>query len=242
VPRSRADRFIAAFHAIEQSLRSRVAADRHLRFYDLVDRVAAEDAGVDAFRLDLKEFADLRNAIVHERGSGRAIANPYPDTVAAIEGIRDLLASPPLLVDVIRIEDLKTCQPTTPILEAARVMRAGDFSQLPVVNGSDVVTALLTAETITRFVGASGTCKELSLVDATVADALPHAERFDNYMIVDVDATVFRVIGQVRTASDEGRSLDAVIVSDGVGPVTLATPYDMPRLLAAGHPLGAIGQ
>jgi hypothetical protein len=151
VPRSRADRFLAAFNQVEQLLRDRISADRHLRFYELVDRAARSDATVAAFAIDLKEFADLRNAIVHERGSGKPIANPYPETVAAIEATCELIRTPPRVSDVIRVDRVETCEPRTLVLDAASVMRTGDFSQLPVIIDGKVA-ALLTAETVMRFI------------------------------------------------------------------------------------------
>jgi predicted transcriptional regulator len=233
MPRSRAERFLSAFHGVEALLRARLAADRRLRFYDLVNEVAKLDPTVAAFRLDLMEFADLRNAIVHE-GTGSAIANPYPDTVLAMERIASILASPPKLIDVIRVEMVETCGPETLVLEAARTMRRGDFSQVPVVVSRRVV-ALLTTETVTRFVSVVPDDDLPRLPGVLVSEVLPHAERDDNFEVVTPESTTFEAIELFRTAADAGRSLDAILAVDEGRLVTIATPFDLPLLIRASH-------
>jgi predicted transcriptional regulator len=231
MPRSRAERFVHAFHEIELYLRSRVGADRRLRFYDLVTEVAKGDQAVAAFELDLREFADLRNAIVHE-GTGKPIASPYIDTVRAIEEIAAVIKSPPVLADVVVVERVATCTPETAVLAAARCMREGDFSQLPVLSGDSVV-ALLTAETITRYIASLSEAALGHLATAEVGEVLPHAERDDNYEVVVEATSTFEAIELFRRTANEGRSLDAVLVKGSVGLRTIVTPFDLPLLLAA---------
>lgn len=68
------DRFLNAFSSIEQQLRKITRRGKETRFYQLVDEASASTPAVASYKDDLKEFADLRNAIVHERGDGRVIA------------------------------------------------------------------------------------------------------------------------------------------------------------------------
>jgi len=232
MPRSRANRFLDAFNGIEHVLRERIAADRGLRFYDLVDRVASSNSAVAAFALDLKQYADLRNAIVHGRGDGRPIADPYPDTVNSIEHIRALLESPPRLTECIVVSRVETCTADTPVLAAAKVMKYGDFSQMPVLDGATPY-ALLTAETVTRFLAELAPDRIGEIASATVSEVLPFAEFGDNWATAGTDATVFDAIDLFRRASTAGRSLDAILVTDASTLLTIVTPFDMPLLLLA---------
>jgi CBS domain-containing protein len=231
--RTRAQRFLRAYAAIETGLRALVAADRHLRFYDLVDRAASKSPAVAAHLNALKEYADLRNAIAHGDPI-RPLADPYESTVRGIEGIAEVILAPPLLIEALKVPEVETCRGDTPLLDAALAMKRGDFSQLPLVE-APTITALLTAETVMRFVAHQA--KSLhSLATATVRDALPHAERQDNYMVVSGSATVFDAIGAFERASRAGTSLDAIVVVDpaATSPVlSIVTTFDMPVLLAA---------
>lgn len=80
------ERFMNAFTAIEKYLRKYKTSDKtHESFYGLVEKAKKKDAIVRQYELDLKELADLRNAITHERTDGHPIAEPYPSTVDLIE-------------------------------------------------------------------------------------------------------------------------------------------------------------
>ena len=73
------DRFLVAFSRIEQSLRKMTKSSKQDSFGTLLDR--ATSTTIRRFSNDLREFAELRNAIVHERGGGYVIAEPHPETV-----------------------------------------------------------------------------------------------------------------------------------------------------------------
>lgn len=96
VGRDNATRFVDAFHAIEQNVRRRTNAGPDVRFYRLVDLTAPKDALIARHQVDLKEWADLRNAIVHEK-TRRLIARPFAGTVREIERVEELLRRPPFL-------------------------------------------------------------------------------------------------------------------------------------------------
>ena len=79
------DLFLDAFASVERYLRLRVAADTHMPFSRMLRQVASDDSLLACFSDDLREFADLRTAIVHERGGGRAIAEPHDEVVLVLE-------------------------------------------------------------------------------------------------------------------------------------------------------------
>lgn len=70
------ERFLNAFNSIEHSLRKLAKKEKGTRFYKLVNIASEHYQIVQHFSNDLKEFADLRNAIVHERTDGHVIAEP----------------------------------------------------------------------------------------------------------------------------------------------------------------------
>jgi hypothetical protein len=88
VAKDNATRFVDAFHTIEKDLRRRTNAGPDVRFYKLVDLVAPKDALVARHQVDLKEWADLRNAIVHEK-TRRHIARPFAGPYAKLNASRN---------------------------------------------------------------------------------------------------------------------------------------------------------
>ncbi len=145
-------------------------AQREDRFYGLVDNAANRDPAVRRMATDLKEFADLRNAIVHERGDGHLIAEPHETTVRRLEEIRRLLEHPPQLGSLFR-GPVSVAAPEEAVGAVAQVMRDGDFSQIPVYDQTRFVR-LLTAETVTRWLAAMLADGVGLVEEAPVADVL----------------------------------------------------------------------
>jgi hypothetical protein len=82
---SNGDRFEAAYNKIDALLRKKIGGGKSLGFAAVVSEAATKDATVRANKVDLLEYGDLRNAIVHERGRNPVvIADPRPDVVARI--------------------------------------------------------------------------------------------------------------------------------------------------------------
>jgi predicted transcriptional regulator len=237
---SYAEPFLDAFARIEKLLRQLACADRTVSFSGLVASTRSVPL-VRRFEQDLKEYADLRNAIVHERTDGHPIADPYPATVAAIERIADLLTRPPLAIAIVGAIQVKACKPETAVADAARTMRDGNFSQLPVTDDESLI-GLLTAETITRWMAAAmDNDGGVILEDHTVAEALPHTENPDHHWeLLSRQATAFDALNLFDRYSSSGWSLDAVLLTEtGRTDQTLLSiipAYDIPRLITAVHP------
>jgi len=69
------DRFLYAFNSIQCHLRKLTKSEKGTSFCKLV-KEAESNTAVQQFNDDLKEFADLRNAIVHERTDDHVLAEP----------------------------------------------------------------------------------------------------------------------------------------------------------------------
>lgn len=235
---SDSDRFLAAFSGIERKLRQIAGSDRGASFYALVDRAALQSRAVRQFRIDLKEYADLRNAIVHERGDGRAIAEPHEATVAALEEIRRVLDDPPRVLQILRVA-VQSCSGDDPVGRAARQMYDGDFSQLPVYDDGTFV-ALLTAETLARWIAASLKSGVGLVEEIPVREVLAYAEDADNHQLLGREATAFDALQLFDEYSERGKSLDAIVITHAgkraAKPLGIVTVYDVPRLLAAIRP------
>ena len=235
---SHADQFSDAFSQIETYLRDVAGTENHETFSDLIYWAATQSTVVYRYQTDLREYADLRNAIVHERTDGHPIADPYEKTVRSIEQLAGLLTAPPNALTIIGPRSVKTCHPETSVADAARSMREGDFSQLPVVTDGHV-TALLTAETVTRWLAA--VLQEqggVVLDDHRVSEALPHTEQPDHHWeFLGRHATVFDVVDRFDHYLQNGWSLDALLVSDtgssAQSLLGIITVYDHPKLAKA---------
>lgn len=229
-------RFLVAYAGIETRLRRIVRSDRRMMFGDLVTEAARIHAAVRAYATDLKEYGDLRNAIVHERGDGRAIAEPYEGTVRRLEAIRTLLDTPALALTVVRVPRVETCGPRDSVGAVAGRMLNGSFSQLPVYDEGRFL-ALLTAETIARWLGSRLASGIGLIAEESVGSILPFAENADNHRLLPRTATVYQALELFDRYARDGKSLDALLIThegkDTDKPLSIVTTFDIPTLVAA---------
>jgi CBS domain-containing protein len=228
------EKFLQAFANIEKRLRRMTSCKKSVPFFQVIDRAAERDPAVRRYKDDLKEFADLRNAIVHERTDGHPIAEPNSRAVREMERIEVHLTSPPKVLPIFQ-KEVVGVEVDTPISQAVALMKAGAFSQLP-VNRSGRFVGLLTANTVTRWLGASVKDEIVSLTETMVGEVLRHTEDGENHVFLNGEASLFAVLSKFDDFGKRGKPLDAILLTyDGkterplLGIITI---YDVPKILA----------
>ena len=84
-------------------MRDIVEAKDFIAFYRLIDQAKKKSPLVRKYEDDLRSYADLRNAIVHNRTSMEfVIAEPHTEVVERIEHIDQVLAKPKLVGQLFR--------------------------------------------------------------------------------------------------------------------------------------------
>lgn len=235
---SQSEPFLKAFANLEKWLRQLTNSERAIPFYQVVDRAAERDAAARRYRDDLKEFADLRNAIVHERTDGHPIAEPNARVVEDIQRLEALLTSPPKVIPFFQ-RKVVSAEDNWPLSRAVKLMEARTFSQLPVTSSNRFV-ALLTANTITRWLGAKAGDDIVSINETTVAEVLNHTEDSENHVFFGRHASLFDALAKFDDFEERGKPLDAILITHG-GKATdsllgIITVYDVPKILRALEP------
>ncbi len=225
--------FLAHFSAIESWLRQQAEADRSISFYQLVERAASRNRAVARYRDDLKEFADLRNAIVHERTDGHVIAEPNNLAVTDLERLRSTLLNPPTVIPKFQIAvRLRTA--TDSVGDAVTEMRDGSFSQLPILSNGKVV-ALLTSETVVRWLASEVLNQLVSPWETSIEQVLPYTEDQDHYCFLSRRATMLDALSRFEDFAARGKDLDAILISQDGKPeqqlLGILTLYDLPAIL-----------
>jgi len=89
------DKFIVSYNRIDQLMKDLLGTNEHMAFFRLIDFAKKKNAIIRRYEADLREFGDLRNAIIHHRTSLEyAIAEPHDDVVKKMEEIEGALAKP----------------------------------------------------------------------------------------------------------------------------------------------------
>lgn len=228
------DIFLDAFAAIETYLRRRCGINRRATFYQLVDDAARSLPNVRRYRDDLKEYADLRNAIVHERTDKHVIAEPNDKAVKDILRVKSLILKPPTVIPLFQSR-VAIIQVSDTIGSAAKLMFEHSFSQMPVSTAGKIV-GLLTANTISRWLGAIAAEGTFNLNAATISDVLRYTEDAENHVFVGRNTTLFDVLEQFQKFESRGKKLDAVLVTEtgksAENLVGILTVADLPKILS----------
>lgn len=144
------DRFLTAFNRIELALKEIVGAKNYLPFYRLITLAKKKTAIVQKYQDDLRTFADLRNAILHNRTDiDYVIAEPHIEVVKKIEEIDRLLNSPLTVFQLYR-KKVHSFQTTDSLGDVLKTIHKYKFTQFPVYEKHKFV-GLLTTVSITNW-------------------------------------------------------------------------------------------
>ncbi|HHT36994.1 MAG: CBS domain-containing protein [Candidatus Wallacebacter cryptica] len=224
-------RYLNAFIDIEHELEKIAQTKRHIPFYQLVDKAALLDPFVRDIAIELKEYGDLRNAIVHERIDDQPIAEPHEEVVRRLEAIRDLLRTPPTVGELF-LGRVVTCNLDDTLREAVTRMHTHAFSKLPVYQG-DRFVGILTAEAVTYWL-ADHIDNCLDLDQEPVQSVLKYLQNPDNYQFVTPDCPLFDVLRYFEDYSHRGKRLQAVLISDDGTEkgrlMGIITVFDLPKI------------
>lgn len=225
------EQFLKTFNEIERLLKDIVNLNDYLSFVDLAKKASISNPVVRQWLNDLKQHASLRNAIVHT-SDNRFLAEPYDETVHNLKLILEQIKNPPK-VNKFFYPNILKCNTTDKVHEILIKMKQNNFSQIPVYREDEFV-ALLTTDTIARWVGEELKKHELVLDDNLVENVLEHAETNQNYDIVSRDKLLVEVIDIFEKNYSSGKNLSAILITHNGKKnqklLGIITPFDIPQM------------
>jgi len=204
-----ADKFLGHFNEIEQWLKKR-CDQRDWTFIIMIKQLKLNDSIVRQFYDDLHQFASLRNAIVHTRKMDRVIAEPYDETIAEIEKIKNELFNPPL-VKTFPVRSVKRGDNINALLS---VVQGHNYSQVPLVDENEHVLEILNTNTIARWLAAHVKKDVISLEETKVDDLQEYIEYPNNYSFISQSANLYEAANMFQKFATENKhNLDALFVT-----------------------------
>lgn len=185
------NRFLAAFNRIEKQLK-KLTGKENTPFFGMLKH-GSNNAVIRRYTVELKEFADLRNAITHERTDPSfVIAEPHGTTVGRIEAIANLLEAPPLvspkfLLKVIYLDA------ADPISKALTFIEKNNVSQFPCYQNRTTFAGLLSERCIARWVSHYVEDEIFDLSEVTISEVLTHNETENNVAFISRNTNLFVV-------------------------------------------------
>ena len=111
-----------------------------------------------------------------------------------------------------------------------------DFSQAPIYQNDNFV-GLLTANTITRWLGANVSQDIFSLQETLISEVLNHTEDPGHVQFLPRQANIFEVVEMFQKIEAEGKHLDAILIThsgkEDQTPLGMVTIWDLPKAYEA---------
>jgi len=215
-------------HAVsEKKLAELAEQPKYIPFSQLVARCANRSRVVALNQQSLREYNELRNAIVHIRGSEKEIiAEPCDSVTEDIERIAKLLTEPH---DILKYASMpvKTIHIDTSIRDAFHLMQEMDTSKVPVYKGQNFV-GMITLDEIAKVAMQGKTD------DTVVSDVLPSTKN-SRVVFTSKSNNVDVVLRYFDKAREEGITLLAILITESgkpsEKPIGIITTSDLSNIL-----------
>jgi predicted transcriptional regulator len=227
-------RFIEAYNKIEIEMERRMKIDRRIGFSERVRRLAGYDPFFKRYRRVLEEFADLRNAIIHERIDGEVIAEPHEKVVLQFEHIAQLLTKPTLIKEKYLCK-VDVCFADEMVLNVARQMIFKSYSQLPVYNREYQFVGMLTTDAMMRF----QVLNNRNLEGVSIGEVLPVGKDVQRVAFLSPEHSLIDVVEMFEQAMGKGIKLYVVLITKQAKrdhlPLGIITVHELPEIYEQIH-------
>lgn len=145
----RAGEFIQLFNQLVDHLRNSLGVDRGVSYPQMINLASRRDPIVRRNAIRLREYGELRNAIVHHMTyPEEVIAEPSEAAVKRFRQIVENITAPKLLLPTFR-KAVRCFSPEDRLLDALAVMRDNDYAQVVVRDGG--ILTVLTSRGMSRW-------------------------------------------------------------------------------------------
>jgi len=232
---SNADEFISTFNQIETYLRSLSETNRHREFLSLLDEVSKSNTVVRKYREDLRQYAKLRNAIVHQI-TNEPIAEPSSKTVDNIQKIYECLTKPPM-AEQIASKPVEYCCMGDLISEVIEKMTKHDFTCMPVYENNRF-KGVFSESSVVRWLeescGKDGFLLEQTTMQHLEKYFISPSDNFQGYKFIPRKTNVFEVQDFFLSFTENRRRLAALFITENgkkeEAILGIITAWDLPKI------------
>lgn len=233
-----AEKYIEIFKKIESYLAKKYANDDHKPFMEMVRDLKKNNNIIRMFCDELREYAELRNAIVHKYSGGdKPIAEPYNETVAGIERIYNTLIKPPTAYEK-AVKPIRSNKTTDRIIDVVKTMIEKTYTHIPILDEKGVFVGVFSESTIAKWLANSVENDGFILAEVAVGEIKQHLEqggdKFNAYEFVPRNMNIFDVQEIFSNAINKKERLGAVFVTENGSKhesiLGIITSWDLPTI------------
>ncbi len=225
---SRAEEFIRSYNEIADYMRRMTGSGADVSFSMLVSRAAENSVAIRMHAGQLRDYADLRNVIVHHRAfPGEIIAEPSEEVMTRFRSVVQSVLSPKPLIPTFQ-RSIKTFTQDEPLVGALKYMKDNDYSQ--VVLRAEEGLSILSVEGVAQWLERRANEDLVSLSEAKVGDAYA-CEPLGSYCVMGRNILIFEAREAFASAigQKQPRLFAVIITHTGKPteePLGIATPWD----------------
>lgn len=233
---TRAEEYRIEFNKLETMLKKRANARSEESISSVVSSLVNihKDRVVRQFERDIRQFIELRNAIIHQ-STDRAIAEPYEETVTALRQLVGNIEQPKTAWDIATTELIKVGLDDN-LSEVVRQMAQMHITSLPIVEDKRVI-GFVSESTVVKIVDKAFEHGGALIDEAKIKDVAydkPYGDDSDVYAYVTRKVTVYEIEDMFNNAIKKGQRLLAVLVSDkgdaSATPLGIITAWDLHKI------------
>lgn len=218
-------RFLTAYNRIDHTMRELAGVKHFLAFNRLIDQAKMNHPLVRKYEEDLRSYAKLRNAIIHNRTSVEyIIAEPHMEVVEKIEKI-----DKELLVGQLFRKPVRTFQMKDSLNEMLQVIRKQNFSQFPIYEGA--FKGLLTTVGIVNWLVSSMEGMHFLKNIPRLAEILNYEKNKHIYQFIRSSMIVYEVKEIFKQGVSLGKRLEALLITEHGRPhqklIGIVSPIDI---------------
>ncbi len=227
------DRFITSYNRLDRSMRKIIDTQEHMSFFRLIDLAKKKNATVRKYESDLREYGDLRNAIVHHRTTTEyAIAEPHDEIVEKMEEIEEALTKP-LTVSQLFSVNVTVFQETDSLSYALKVIKDKKYNQFPVYKGKQFL-GLITPVRIVSWMASQVDSDTFSRKRTTLKEILEYDKTKENFKFIPADLSVYEALESFQDDILKGRRLEALLITEDGKPsdelLGIVTPMSLMKI------------
>ncbi|RHW41534.1 hypothetical protein D1B31_07370 [Neobacillus notoginsengisoli] len=230
--RERSERFEVAFNQIHAELKKLEQNAETDQFLELLHRVKNRHAPIRRYFDDLKSYAKLRNALVHEKSRKNFyIAEPHPEIVEQIESIAEFLRVPPSILTVAS-KPVKTFEADEDVKDALMEMEKHEFTQYPIYEDGRF-KFLMTESGLRRYFASKLKGAKIDLAGQKLRDVQKY-ERTNTVKVVSQGMNIFELQDLYDSRAEEENKLEAVIITENGShkekPIGIVSSWDLIKM------------
>lgn len=233
---TRAEEYRIEFNKLETMLKKRANARSEDSISSVVSALVNihKDRVVRQFERDIRQFIELRNAIIHQ-STNRAIAEPYEETVVSLRKLVVNIEQPKTAWDIATTELIKVSLEDS-LSQVVGQMAEMHITSLPIVEDKKVV-GFVSESTIVKIVDKAFEHGGALIDEAKIKDVAydkPYGDASDIYSYVTRKVTVYEIEDMFNDAIKQGKRLLAILVSDkgdaSATPLGIITAWDLHKI------------